>query len=135
MTKPPPPRDGSRPAELPAGLPAELPAELQAVIAAVDGVTAVYPARPLWQTIAGAARSAVTGDAQAPVDVDDSGAATTVTTVKARIGVSGAHPAPDVARAVAAAVRRHLSPRPVTVQVAIVQVGAPQIAAPQIGSA
>ena len=53
MTEPLPPADGMP----------ELPAELQAIIEAVDGVTAVYPARPLWQTIAGAARSAMTGEA------------------------------------------------------------------------
>lgn len=68
MTQPLPPGHGT-PAALPdAALPGEqpdaaLPAELRAVIEAVHGVTAVYPARPLWQTIAGAARSAVTGEA------------------------------------------------------------------------
>jgi hypothetical protein len=103
-----------------------LPAALQEIIQSVDGVTAVYPARPLWQTIAGAARSAVTGERQWAVDVDTSGGATTVRT---RIGVSGARPAPEVARAVAAAVRRYLGPRTVTVQVAIVQIGAGQTGA------
>jgi hypothetical protein len=98
-------------------------------------VTAVYPARPLWQTIAGAARSAMTGEAHAPVDVADSGAGRTVTTVKARIGVSGAFAAPDVARAVAAAVRLHLSPHPVTVQVGIVQIDTAQTGATQIDTA
>ena len=132
MTQPLPPGDRTpedrTPAPLGAGaLAAELPAELQAIIEAVDGVTAVYPARPLWQTIAGAARSAVTGEAPAPVDVATSGAGTAVTTVTVRIGVSGAYPAPDVARAVAAAVRRRLSPNPVSVQVGIVRIGNVQI--------
>jgi len=132
MTQPLPPGDRTpedrTPAPLGAGaLAAELPAELQAIVEAVDGVTAVYPARPLWQTIAGAARSAVTGEAPAPVDVATSGAGTAVTTVTVRIGVSGAYPAPDVARAVAAAVRRRLSPHPVSVQVGIVRIGNVQI--------
>ena len=132
MTQPLPPGgrtpEDRAPAPLGAGaLAAELPAELQAIIEAVDGVTAVYPARPLWQTIAGAARSAVTGEAPAPVDVATSGAGTAVTTVTVRIGVSGAYPAPDVARAVAAAVRRRLSPHPVSVQVGIVRIGNVQI--------
>ena len=134
MTQPLPPGDRTpedrTPAPLGAGaLAAELPAELQAIVEAVDGVTAVYPARPLWQTIAGAARSAVTGEAPAPVDVATSGTGTgaAVTTVTVRIGVSGAYPAPDVARAVAAAVRRRLSPHPVSVQVGIVRIGNVQI--------
>ncbi|BCW73096.1 hypothetical protein [Arthrobacter sp. NicSoilB8] len=131
MTEPLPRGDGT-PA-LPAELPAALASELQAIIQAVDGVTAVYPARPLWQTIAGAARSAVIGEAHAPVDVTTSGAGTAVTAVKARIGVSGAYPAPDVARAVAAAVRRHLSPQPVTVQVGIVRISTAPTDSPQSG--
>lgn len=150
MTQPLPPGhgtpaalpDGALPAELPdaalpaeqpdAALPAELPdaalpAELRAVIEAVHGVTAMYPARPLWQTIAGAARSAVTGEAPPAVDVIDSGAGATPSTVRTRIGVSGAYPAPEVARAVAAAVRRHFSPHPVNVHVGIVQIGIDQV--------
>ena len=103
------------------------PAQLQAIILAVDGVTTVYPARPLWQTTAGAARSAVGGATPSPVDVTESGTGTAVTTVKARIGVSGANPAPDAARAVTAAVRRHFSPQPVSVDVAIVHIGGDQI--------
>lgn len=106
---------------------AALPAELRAVIEAVHGVTAVYPARPLWQTIAGAARSAVTGEAPPAVDVIDSGAGATPSTVRTRIGVSGAYPAPEVARAVAVAVRRHFSPHPVNVHVGIVQIGIDQV--------
>jgi hypothetical protein len=102
------------------------PAQLQEVILAVDGVTTVYPARPLWQTIAGAARSAAGAATPSPVDVTESGTGTVVTTVKARIGVSRAYPAPDVARAVAAAVRRHFSPQPVSVEVAIVHFGGDQ---------
>ncbi|MGO4805905.1 hypothetical protein AB4089_12330 [Arthrobacter sp. 2MCAF15] len=127
MTEPLPPLDGGTgqdpagpAAELPAELPAGLAAELQVVIQAVDGVTAVYPARPLWQTIAGAARSAVTGEPEPPVDVSATGDAVAVRT---RIGVSGAHPSPDVARAVAAAVRQHLGDHRVIVQVGIAQIG------------
>ena len=126
MTQPLPPGDGA-PAALPDGaLPVDLPAGLQAIIEAVDGVTAVYPASPLWQTIAGAARSAVTGEAPSSVDVADSGAGAATPTVRTRIGVSGAYPAPEVARAVAAAVRRHLGPHPVNVQVGVVQIGIDQ---------
>ncbi|WP_237563442.1 hypothetical protein [Arthrobacter sp. H-02-3] len=106
---------------------ASLPAQLREIILAVDGVTTVYPARPLWQTIAGAARSALGGATPSPVDVTEAGTGTAVTTVKARIGVSGAYPAPDVARAVAAAVRQHFSPQPVSVEVAIVHIGGDQI--------
>ena len=94
-------------------------AELREVILAVDGVTEVYPARPLWQTIAGAARSAVTGDPLPAVLVEFAG---DTAHVRTRIGVSGARPAPDVARFVAGAIREHLGPRPATVQVQIVQV-------------
>lgn len=115
MTEPFPPA-GATPA-MPSG--GTLAAALQEIIQAVDGVSAVYPALPLWQTIAGAARSAVTGERQLPVDVDTSGGAMTVRT---RIGVGGTRPAPEVARAVAAAVRRHLGPRTVTVRVGIVQI-------------
>ncbi|RKR15532.1 hypothetical protein [Arthrobacter oryzae] len=123
MTEPLSPGDGTHAPDA-----AALAAELQSVIEAVAGVTAVYPARPLWQTIAGAARSAVTGEARSRVDVASSDTGRPVTAVKVRIGVSGAHPAPHVARAVAAAVRQHLSPHPVTVQVGIVQIGSEEAA-------
>ena len=49
--------------------------------------------------------------------------------------MSGAFAAPDVARAVAAAVRLHLSPHPVTVQVGIVQIDTAQTGATQIDTA
>ncbi|WP_208750020.1 hypothetical protein [Arthrobacter sp. PM3] len=127
MTEPLPP--GSATPGVPSG--GGLSAALQEIIQSVDGVTAVYPARPLWQTIAGAARSAVSGERQWAVDVDTSGGATTVRT---RIGVSGARPAPEVARAVAAAVRRHLDPGTATVNVGIVRIGADQPATGQTGS-
>jgi hypothetical protein len=106
----------SRSGDATAGGPA---AELREVILAVDGVAEVYPARPLWQTIAGAARSAVTGEPLPAVLVEFAGAAAVVRT---RVGVSGVLPAPDVARAVAAAIRTHLGPQPATVQVQIVQI-------------
>lgn len=98
----------------------ELAAELQQIIATVDGVATLYPAQPLWQTIAGAARSAVTGESVPTVAVASNGDALTV---KARIGVATDRPAPDVVRAVAGAIRQHLSPRPCTVQVVVVQIG------------
>ena len=100
----------------------DLAAELERVILAVDGVTDVYPARPLWQSIAGAARSAVTGAPPTAIQVEPAG---TAAEVRARIGISGVRPAPDVARAVAAAVRAHLSPRTVTVRVQVALIRSP----------
>lgn len=99
--------------------PGDLAAELQDLIMAVDGVTEIYPARPHWQTIAGTARAAVTGAPLPAVHADLAGAGAEVRT---RIGIGGVRPAPDVARAVAAAVRAHLSPRTVTVRVQIAQI-------------
>lgn len=101
-------------------VPNELAAELLQIITAVDGVTAVYPAQPLWQSIAGAAVSAVTGEAAPTVAVAASGDSLAV---KARIGVGGPRPAPEVARAVAGAIRQHLSPRRCAVEVVVVQIG------------
>ncbi|WP_314325900.1 hypothetical protein [Paenarthrobacter ilicis] len=94
--------------------------DLLAVVNAVAGVSAVYPSQPLWQSIAGAAMSAVTGDAVPLIGVTESKGALSV---KARIGVSAPHPAPAVAREVAAAVRRHLLPRRAAVDVSVVQMG------------
>ena len=99
--------------------PGGVAAELREVILAVDGVSEVFPARPLWQNIAGAARSAVTGEPLPVVHVEFGGEAVDVMT---RVGVSTLRPAPDVARSVAAAVRAHLSPRSATVRVQIVQI-------------
>lgn len=99
--------------------PGGLAAELRDVILAVDGVSDVFPARPLWQNIAGAARSAATGEPLPVVHVEVGGEAVDVMT---RVGVSTVRPAPEVARSVAAAVRGHISPRTATVRVQVVQV-------------
>lgn len=101
-------------------LPGALAAELQQIIAAVDGVSALYPAQPLWQSIPGTALSAVTGEPLPPVAVAGSGDSLTV---KTRIGVGRAYPAPEVTRAVAGAIRKHLSPQPCAVEVVVVQIG------------
>lgn len=101
-------------------LPGALAAELQQIIAAVDGVSALYPAQPLWQSIAGAALAAVTGEPLPPVIVAASGDGLTV---KARIGVDRAYPAPEVTRAVAGAIRQHLRPQRCAVEVVVVQIG------------
>ena len=94
--------------------------ELLGVVQSVDGVTAVYPAQPLWQSIAGAALSVVTGGTPALITLtDDAG----VLAVKARIAVGTSRPAPAVAREVAEAVRKHLLPRPAAVDVSVVKVG------------
>ena len=94
--------------------------ELQAVILAVDGVTALFPAQPLWQSIVGAAVSAVSGEAVPPVVV---ATGPDGVTVKARIGVDAVHQAPDVVRSVARAVRHYVHPRRCTVEVVVVQLG------------
>ena len=109
--------------------------ELYEVIRSVDGVTAVYPARPAWQNIAGAALSAVTGvqlppvlvlpGAEAPGALPGAEAPGTTAEVRTRIGVSSAHRAPDVCRDVAAAVRRHLDPLTVTVDVQVAAISGP----------
>ncbi|MBP1134452.1 hypothetical protein JOE31_000684 [Arthrobacter sp. PvP023] len=100
---------------------------LYEVIRSVDGVTAVYPARPAWQNIAGAALGAATGVQLPPVLVLASAAAPgTTAEVRTRIGVSSAHRAPDVCREVAAAVRRHLEPLSVTVDVQVAAISGPQ---------
>lgn len=101
--------------------PAGLAAELHDAILAVDGVAEVFPARPLWQNIAGAARSAVTGEPLPVVQVEFRGEAVDVL---ARIGVGTARPAPAVVRSVAAAIRDHLGPRTATVRVQLVQLRA-----------
>jgi hypothetical protein len=104
----------------PASISPALAEELFLVIQAVEGVAAVYPAQPLWQSIAGAAIAAVTGESLPPVAV--SGDADTLA-VKVRIGVDAVRPAPKVAREVADAVRRHLLPRAAAVEVYVVKVG------------
>lgn len=94
--------------------------ELLGVIQGVEGVSAVYPAQPLWQSIAGAAMAAVTGEILPLVSVTGDGDALEV---KARIGVGTLRPAPSVAREVAGAVRTHLLPRDAAVEVYVVKVG------------
>lgn len=104
----------------PADTAADLAGELLRVVQSVAGVSTAYPAQPLWQSIAGAALSVVTGEAPPLISVaiiDD------VVTVKARIGVSTSRPAPEVARDVADAVRKHLLPRSAAVDVSVVKVG------------
>ncbi|MCP1411330.1 hypothetical protein [Paenarthrobacter sp. A20] len=94
--------------------------QLLGVVQAVEGVSAVYPAQPLWQSIAGAALSALTGETPSLISLtDDAG----VLAVKMRIAVATSRPAPVVAREVAEAVRRHLLPRPAAVEVSVVKVG------------
>ncbi|MCD4851795.1 hypothetical protein LN996_13320 [Arthrobacter sp. AK01] len=94
--------------------------QLLGVVQAVEGVNAVYPAQPLWQSIAGAALSALTGETPSLISLtDDAG----VLAVKMRIAVATSRPAPVVAREVAEAVRRHLLPRPAAVEVSVVKVG------------
>ncbi|KUM33545.1 hypothetical protein [Arthrobacter sp. EPSL27] len=126
MTQPSVPGDAV--AAVPSGAESgeQLAAELQEVIRAVDGVTALYPAQPLWQSIAGAVVSAVTGEQPALVALADSGAGLTV---RARIGVDATRPAPEVVRAAAGAVRQYLSPRPCAVQIVVAQIVVAQISA------
>jgi hypothetical protein len=94
--------------------------ELLGVVQSVEGVSAVYPAQPLWQTIAGAALSVVTGDTPALITLTDHAG---VLAVKTRIAVGTSRPAPAVARDVAQAVRGHLLPQPAAVDVSVVKVG------------
>ncbi len=99
---------------------AALAEELLGVVQSVEGVSAVYPAQPLWQSIAGAALSALTGESPSLITLtDDAG----VLAVKTRIAVVTSRPAPTVAREVVQAVRRHLLPRPAAVDVSVVKVG------------
>ena len=94
--------------------------QLLGVVQSVEGVSSVYPAQPLWQSIAGAALSVVTGDTPALITLTDEAG---VLAVKTRIAVGTSRPAPAVAREVAEAVRRHLLPRPAAVDVSVVKVG------------
>ncbi|SDX24048.1 hypothetical protein SAMN04487912_10933 [Arthrobacter sp. cf158] len=94
--------------------------QLLGVVQSVEGVSSVYPAQPLWQSIAGAVLSVVTGDTPALITLTDEAG---VLAVKTRIAVGTSRPAPAVAREVAEAVRRHLLPRPAAVDVSVVKVG------------
>ncbi|MFF2844242.1 hypothetical protein [Paenarthrobacter sp. NPDC057981] len=94
--------------------------ELLGVVQAVDGVTTVYPAQPLWQSIAGAAVAAVTGEAQPLIGLSGNG---DDVAVRVRIGVGILRPAPEVAREVAAAVRGHLGNASAVVEILVVKIG------------
>ncbi|WP_238324994.1 hypothetical protein [Paenarthrobacter nicotinovorans] len=92
--------------------------ELLGVVQAVDGVHAVYPAQPLWQSIAGAAIAAVTGEALPLIGLAETAE---VLAVKVRIGVDASRPAPVVTREAAAAIRQHLLPRAAVVEISVVK--------------
>ncbi|BCW60777.1 hypothetical protein [Arthrobacter sp. StoSoilB20] len=92
--------------------------ELLGVVQAVDGVHAVYPAQPLWQSIAGAAIAAVTGEALPLIGLAETAG---VLAVKVRIGVDASRPAPVVTREAAAAIRQHLLPRAAVVEISVVK--------------
>ncbi|MEV7663849.1 hypothetical protein [Paenarthrobacter sp. NPDC089316] len=94
--------------------------ELLGIVQAVDGVTAVYPAQPLWQSIAGAAVAAMTGEALPLIGLSEQAGGMAV---KVRIGVGIFRPAPEVAREAAAAVRRHLGNPAAVVEVLVVRIG------------
>ncbi|TVU60173.1 hypothetical protein FQP90_17450 [Paenarthrobacter nitroguajacolicus] len=94
--------------------------ELLGLVQAVEGVHSVYPAQPLWQSIAGAALAAVTGEKLPLIGLVETG---DTLAVKVRIGVSASHPAPAVTRKAAGAIRRHLLPRAAVVEISVVQLG------------
>lgn len=94
--------------------------ELLVLVQAVEGVHSVYPAQPLWQSIAGAALAAVTGETLPLIGL--AGTADTLA-VKVRIGVDASRPAPAVTREAAAAIRRHLLPRAAVVEISVVKLG------------
>lgn len=101
--------------------------EVYDVIMAVDGVTAVYPARAGWQNLAGAALGAVTGvQPPAVLVLPAAGDDSTAAEVRTRIGVSSAHRAPDVCRDVASAIRHHCHPLSVTVDVQVAAISGPR---------
>lgn len=102
---------------------ADVAEELLLVIQAVEGVTAVYPAQPLWQSIAGAAMAAVTGETLPLVGINGTAGTTDTLVVKARIGVEGSRPAPEVTREAARAIRKHLLPRAAVVEISVVKMG------------
>lgn len=138
MTVPAQPPTAKReelPANRQAGLPGgAAPGSLRAAVLGVEGVTDVFPSRPLWQRLpAGAlsrlqqaARQQGAGD-QGAGDPDDGplvearadGSATDVTV---RIGVGADARTPDVVRAVAAVVRTHFAPAEVSVKVTVARI-------------
>ncbi|WP_045731035.1 hypothetical protein [Pseudarthrobacter chlorophenolicus] len=117
---------------------AEAPGSLRAAVLRVEGVTDVFPSRPLWQRLPAGALSLLqqaagqrgAGDrstGQQGGDPDDGplvearadGSATDVTV---RIGVGADARTPDVVRAVAAAVRAHFAPAQVSVKVTVARI-------------
>jgi len=119
---------GAPTATTPAGL-NDLAGELLGIVQAVDGVHSVYPAQPLWQSIAGAAMAAVTGEAlplialNGPGGPGGPGGPADMLTVKVRIGVEGSRPAPEVTREAAGAIRKYLHPRTAVVEISVVKLG------------
>ena len=118
-----------------AGTPgADAPGSLRAAVLGVEGVTDVFPSRPLWQRLPAGALSLLqqaagqpgAGD-QGAGDPDDGplvearadGSATDVTV---RIGVGADARTPDVVRAVAAVVRAHFAPAEVSVKVTVARI-------------
>ncbi|HKU34954.1 MAG TPA: hypothetical protein VJP90_05340 [Paenarthrobacter sp.] len=93
--------------------------ELAQIALSVDGVGTLFPARPLWQSLAGAALQAVTGDAQPLVGVSETPDGVSV---KVRIGVAAGHAAPAVARAVAQSIRSGLRQPAAAVEVSVVKI-------------
>lgn len=93
--------------------------ELAQIVLGVDGVSTLFPARPLWQSLAGAALQAVTGDTLPLVGVSETPDAVSV---KVRIGVAAGHPAPAVARAVAQSIRNGLRQPAAAVEVSVVKI-------------
>jgi len=100
---------------------ATLADELLGVVQAVEGVSAVYPAQPLWQSVAGAAVAAVTGEQLPLINLTEQDG---TLAIKARIGVGSPLPAPKVAREAAAAIRRHLGNVPAVVEVLVAKIEA-----------
>ncbi|WP_426005211.1 hypothetical protein ACPFL9_00865 [Paenarthrobacter sp. NyZ202] len=94
--------------------------QLMRIAQAVDGVSALFPARPLWQSVAGVALQAITGEALPLVALTESPGGVSV---KVRIGVEAAHSAPAVARRVAQAIRSHLHEPAAAVEVSVVKIG------------
>lgn len=103
----------------------QLPVDLRRIILSVPGVTEVFPSRPLWQRLPARAAALITRDEPQDQDLplvekrSDGGPSE----VSVRIGVSaGAPGTPEVARAVAAAVRNHFAPDQVVARVSVVRI-------------
>lgn len=106
---------------------------LQDAIMAVDGVTEVFPARNLWQRLPKRAASLLqrkNADDTPLVELRDEDGRTRAVV---RIGVSPDARTPEVVRAVAAAVRSHLAPAHVAVQVTVARIAPALPAASQDG--